>query len=132
MSLKFFHLLFIALSIVITGFFGAWCFQQYQMTDALMFLLSGTGAFIVMVGLTIYLGWFIKKSRHISLLGLLIALGVPDIASACTVCLGNTKSPLIQATNTGVLVLLGSVSMVLVVFAGIFLYWRKRASQLPA
>ena len=129
MSLKFFHLFFIVVSILTAGYFGGWCFQQYQATDAIAFLLSGTGAFTVMVGLAVYLGWFIKKSRHISLLGLMLTLGIPEISHACTVCMGNTKSPLIQAANTGVLVLMGSVSTVLVGFAAVFLYWRKRASQ---
>lgn len=59
---------------------------------------------------------------------LLIALLVmPQAASACAVCFGNSDSPLAKALNWGILALLGVVLAVLAGIVAFFVHMAKRA-----
>jgi hypothetical protein len=52
------------------------------------------------------------------------------LAMACPVCFGASDSPMAQATNTGIIVMLVVVAAVLVGFATFFTYLIRRANAL--
>jgi hypothetical protein len=66
--------------------------------------------------------------------GLFTALVVawPRIALACPVCFGENDSPIAQAMNSGILVMLGVVACMLTAFASFFIYLIRRARQAAA
>jgi hypothetical protein len=65
MSLRAFHLLFIALSVVLTAFFAAWAGVQYRVFHDLTYALTGVGSLASGVGLVIYGAKFQRKTRHL-------------------------------------------------------------------
>lgn len=128
MSLKAFHFAFICISILLSAYFGGWCVQYYTDNQLSTYLLMGIGSFVITASLVVYLAWFLKKSKHIGFLTIVVALGLslsPN-AFACAVCFGNVNHPLTKAANAGVWFLLGVVSIVLVAFATLFLYWGRK------
>jgi hypothetical protein len=66
MSLRAFHLLFIALSVVLTAFFAAWAFGEYRAGHGAMFALTAAGSLAAGVGLAIYGVAFQRKTRRLS------------------------------------------------------------------
>jgi len=54
-------------------------------------------------------------------------LAAPRAVLACPVCFGQSDSPLAKGVNMGVLFLLGTVTVVLVGFAGFMIYLARRA-----
>ena len=64
--------------------------------------------------------------RH-RLLTLLVMLGAPRVALACPVCFGQNDSPLAQAMNLGILLMLIVVAGVLAGFAAFFISLVRRA-----
>jgi len=48
-------------------------------------------------------------------------------AVACAVCFGQSDSPMAQATNMGIFLMLGVVAIVLASFATFFVYLSRRA-----
>ena len=65
MSLRAFHMLFIALSVVLTAFFAAWAFGEYRAQHAVSYALTGVGSLAVGVGLTVYGAAFQKKTKSL-------------------------------------------------------------------
>ena len=68
MSLKAFHIFFIALSILLAIGFGIWELQAYADSHSTGQLIAGMASFIVAVGLIIYGVRFLKKLKHIGYL----------------------------------------------------------------
>lgn len=60
----------------------------------------------------------------------LVGVALPEIASACTVCLGDPDSAMAVGVNNGILVLLGCVAVVQVGFVAMFWSFRNRARRL--
>ena len=58
-----------------------------------------------------------------------ILLAAPRAALACPVCFGASDSPLANAINTGVIMMLGVVAAVLGSFAAFFIYLNRRARE---
>ena len=56
-----------------------------------------------------------------------LALVVPRAILACPVCFGQNDSPLANAMNNGILLMLGVVGAVLIAFASFFIYLMRRA-----
>ena len=54
------------------------------------------------------------------------------LAMACPVCFGASDSPMAQATNTGIIVMLVVVAVVLVGFASFFINLIRRANAVSA
>ena len=54
-------------------------------------------------------------------------LAAPRVALACPVCFGQSDSPLANATNMGILALLGVVVCVLAGFAAFIVHLNRRA-----
>jgi hypothetical protein len=62
-------------------------------------------------------------------LGLLLVglLAAPRAAWACPVCFGQSDAPMAQATNNGIILMLGVVVAVLSGFAAFIVYLNRRA-----
>jgi hypothetical protein len=65
MSLKAFHLFFIALSIVLAAFVTAWAVSQYQARHDVDFALAGLVSAAVGAGLAVYGAAFQRKARRL-------------------------------------------------------------------
>jgi hypothetical protein len=62
MSLKTFHICFIALSTSLAFGFGVWAFQNLEPQSGLR-LVFGVGGFLAAGGLLGYGSWFVRKMR---------------------------------------------------------------------
>lgn len=63
MSLKTFHVVFIAASIVLASWFGVWAISS----DGWPYVLTGLASFVCAAGLVVYEVGFLKKCREIGL-----------------------------------------------------------------
>jgi hypothetical protein len=66
MSLRAFHLLFIALSVVLAAFFGAWSIEEYRSANDVGYALVGVVSLASGVGLAIYGAAFQRKTKGLS------------------------------------------------------------------
>jgi hypothetical protein len=66
MSLRAFHLLFIALSVVLAAFFGAWSLEQYRSANDAGYALAGIVSLAGGVGLAVYGAAFQRKTKGLS------------------------------------------------------------------
>jgi hypothetical protein len=64
MSLKAFHLLFIALSVVLAAFLAAWAAAQYRVDHQAGYALAGVAALASGAGLVVYAAAFRRKTRN--------------------------------------------------------------------
>jgi hypothetical protein len=64
MSLRAFHLLFIALSVVLSAFMAAWGASQYQATHQGGFIAVAATAMATAAGLALYGAAFRRKTRR--------------------------------------------------------------------
>jgi hypothetical protein len=65
MSLKAFHLLFIAFSIVLAAFMAAWATSQYRAVHDAGYLATAAVSALAGAGLTIYAVKFQRKVRQL-------------------------------------------------------------------
>ena len=131
MSLKAFHFFFIIVSILLSAYFGTWCIQNYSDSESRLILILGLASFASTVGLIGYLAWFLKKSKGLSYLAIsAFLLLVSHPAMACSVCIGNSGSPMVKSANVGVLFLLAIVAGVLSGIGGLMVFWSQRAKRL--
>ncbi len=65
MSLKAFHLLFIALSIVLAAFVAAWAISQYRALHDVNYALAGLASAAMGAGLAVYGAAFQRKARRL-------------------------------------------------------------------
>ena len=63
MSLRAFHLLFIALSIVLAAFLAAWAVGQYRTGHDVVYLGAGAASLGSAAGLAVYAVAFQRKTR---------------------------------------------------------------------
>jgi len=61
-----------------------------------------------------------------------IVIAAPRAAWACPVCFGQSDSPLASATNTGIIMMLGVVVVVLSGFAAFIVHLNRRARLVAA
>ena len=131
MSLKLFHIVFIAVSTLMCLVVGLWAVDAYRADGAATWIALAAFAFGGGAFLVVYGNRFLAKFRKLGIAGLLAAgtLGVPGDVLACAVCLGNTQSSLRDGMNAGILALLGFALFMIVSFAVFFIYlWRKAKS----
>jgi ABC-type Fe3+-siderophore transport system permease subunit len=65
MSLRAFHLLFIAMSVVLAAFVAAWAGQQYQVLHATAYAVTAIAALACGAGLAVYGAAFQRKTRRL-------------------------------------------------------------------
>ena len=65
MSLRAFHLLFIALSVVLAAFVAAWATGQYRVEHEARYAAGGVLALVSGAGLAIYGARFQRKTRNL-------------------------------------------------------------------
>jgi hypothetical protein len=65
MSLRAFHLFFLALSVILAAFSGAWAFGQYQAVHQVSYVLAGVACFACGVGLAGYGAAFQRKTKNL-------------------------------------------------------------------
>ena len=65
MSLRAFHLFFIAVSVVLAAFVAAWAGQQYQAQHAVAYAVTTAGALASGAGLAVYGAAFQRKTRRL-------------------------------------------------------------------
>lgn len=129
MSLKYFHLLFIALSTVMAIGVGAWAVDAWQANGAAEWMALAVLGFGSAVALVVYGNRFFQKARKLGIAGLLLAGSLmPGEALACPACAaGSTDSILRSGMNMGIFTLLGVTGLMLVSFAIFFIYLARRA-----
>lgn len=131
MSLRGFHIFFIALSILLTFGFGFWALRDYSASRNLANLLFGAGSLIGGAALIIYLSWFLRKTKKIALVSALL-LYSSKTTWACSVCFGDSDSASSKGVTFAVLFLMGVVGVVLGAIAVLIIRWTRRASRCPA
>jgi hypothetical protein len=57
----------------------------------------------------------------------LMMIAAPRVALACPICFGQSDAPMAQATNLGILAMLGVVVGMLASFGAFFVYLNRRA-----
>ena len=65
MSLRMFHLLFIAVSVTLAAFFAAWSGGQFRLAHDPIYAVSAVGALAFGVGLGLYGAAFQRKTRKL-------------------------------------------------------------------
>ncbi len=65
MSLRLFHLFFIAMSIVLAAFSGAWALAQYRAAQDPVFAVTAAGAMLAAMALAVYGALFQRKTRKL-------------------------------------------------------------------
>ena len=72
-----------------------------------------------------------RRSRTITTLAAgLLALALPQIASACATCFGAPDAPMTKGMNNAILMLIGVVGLVYVGIGKVALDFRKRSKRL--
>jgi hypothetical protein len=64
MSLKAFHLLFIALSVMLAAFFAAWAIGQYRLDPRAAYLATAALSLLCAGGLAIYGAAFQRRTKR--------------------------------------------------------------------
>ena len=65
MSLRAFHLLFIALSIILAAFSAAWAIGQYRVAHQAVFVVTAAGSLLGAGGLAVYGAAFQRKTKDL-------------------------------------------------------------------
>jgi hypothetical protein len=68
MSLKAFHIIFVAASIAVSLFLGVWSFMSYQTTHSRADLIYIITSALAVIALIWYGKYFLRKLKHISYL----------------------------------------------------------------
>lgn len=121
MSLKWFHIVFITLSVLTSAGFGVWALFNQQ-------ALLGIAGLALSAALVVYGNYFLAKMRkHVVVLFTIALMMAPDAALACPVCFGNPASMQTKGAQAGVLaLLLVTVGMLASIAGFFFIYLRRR------
>ena len=68
MSLKAFHLIFVAASVAVSLFLGIWALLSYNQSGSTMHLAFAIASGVAVIALLWYGKYFLKKLKHISYL----------------------------------------------------------------
>jgi len=133
MSLKAFHILFIAVSAALCLFMILWGVNGYRLSANGTSLGVGIVGVVGVLALIPYYRWFQNKFRNISLVFLLafpLWLVQTRTAWSCAVCFGDPDSTMTKGIKAGIILLILVVGGVLGVIATIGLSWARRAKAL--
>jgi hypothetical protein len=65
MSLRAFHLLFIAMSVMLAAFVAAWAAGQYRLEHEMIYAVTGVGALAASGVLAVYGAAFQRRTRNL-------------------------------------------------------------------
>ncbi|MCH7924522.1 MAG: hypothetical protein IIC51_03200 [Planctomycetes bacterium] len=68
MSLKAFHIVFVLVSTLLAGGFGAWSIREFRSDGSISTLVIGISSLFACVALIVYGRWFLRKLKGISYL----------------------------------------------------------------
>jgi len=68
MSLKSFHIIFIAMATVLSVSFGVWALRQYANVPSAGLLAMMVGSMVFAAVLVVYGVWFLRKLKNVSFL----------------------------------------------------------------
>lgn len=68
MSLKAFHIVFVAVSVILAVGFGAWAIREYRSAGHAAHLAWGIASLVGAVGMIVYGRWFLHKLKGVSYL----------------------------------------------------------------
>lgn len=136
MSLRYVHILFITLSILLVAGFAIWGVRDYRMTGDMLSLMMAIVSAILILPILVYGRWFWNKSRKI--LQSLVAIGWLPVSAllyagrveACSVCAVDPDSLMARGAFWGILSLGLVVAALLAAIAVVGFYWMHRARQL--
>ena len=65
MTLRMFHLFFIAVSVILAAFCAAWAVGQYRAMPDAVFIVTAVGSIVGALGLAMYGTAFQRKTRNL-------------------------------------------------------------------
>lgn len=125
MSLKAFHIAFIALATLLALWLAAWAAGH-----GFPLLAGGAGA--AAAGLVVYGIWFLRKMKGVSLLALPVMAALAAAASwapsaaACPVCFGEAEAPIFDGARWSVVFLGGLTYLLMAGAAAVVIALRRR------
>jgi hypothetical protein len=129
MSLKYFHIFFIFVSILLSFFFGFWSLENYYIgeTMSLPFAVLGfvSGFALMFYGRSVW-----KKLKGIGFFTFAMVLFLARDVFACATCYIDPSQPEARALTASVLCLLLIVITVLAGFLALIVYYNKRVKTL--
>jgi hypothetical protein len=132
MSLKFFHIFFIACSMILALGIGVWGLMSYGRSGQVLELLWGGGSILAGIGLAVYGVSFLRKMKHVGYMALALLL-LPNVVLACPVCYGGDPNhPQVKSVQAAVLFLLAVTAVVLGGFVALFIGFWKRSRRVES
>lgn len=133
MSLKTFHIVFIAVSATLSLLMLIWGIQGYRASGDGTSLGVGIAGLVGLSALLPYGRWFRNKYRKIA--GAIAAVfagqaAVLPSAWACSVCFGDPNSEMTKGLKAGIILLVFIIAGVLAGIASIGIAWARRAKAL--
>ena len=139
MSLKTFHVVFVAASSLLAFVFAGWSARAWRAGEGGSYLAMALGSALVGLALVVYGFWFRKKITtqeeerrrrrkmiHGAAVAVALFLASSHDAHACSTCFGQAEGPLIDAARLGVWLLFGLVLVVQLSFAWFFIrIWQR-------
>jgi len=132
MSLKAFHVIFVAASILLGLGVGGWGIYQYSTKGDVGLLVMGIIFLIMGIVLIIYGKRMLKKTKDIGYLCLAGILLAPQDLLACASCFGESDGAMAEGLNAGVFVLLVVVGGMLAGIGGFFIFLIRRGARVAA
>ncbi len=129
MSLKAFHIVFIAVCFLL----GAFLIYLYQSNPSPFLLVTGIGLLILLLPYTF---WFLKRMKTLSTFLLFTAYSLySSFLNACPVCYAEKSADVISqqtinATKAGIVFLGGVILFVLTFIAYTGFSWAKKAKEI--
>ena len=129
MSLKFFHMVFIVISILLAFFFGFWSLQGFYAGES-VYLYYAVGSFLSGIILVFYGNSVLRKLKNVGFfIAPLFFCAVPAKIWACSTCYGDPNNPTSRALMASVLFLLGTVGLVLSGFLALIYNYNRRTKK---
>jgi hypothetical protein len=132
MSLKAFHVVFVAASILLGLGVGGWGIHQFSTKGDVGLLVMGIVFLIMGIVLIIYGKRMLKKTKDIGYLCLAGILLAPQDLLACASCFGESDGAMAEGMNAGVFVLLVVVGGMLAGIGGFFIFLMRRGARVAA
>lgn len=130
MSLKYFHIFFIAIASLLAFYFAYWCLESYAAGEK-NYLVYGILSFATGVGLILYGRSVFKKFKDV---GFFLLLGLTLLPSsdvlACSTCYADPDHPVSKALTASVFFLLGTITFVLIGFLALIIHYNIRSRAL--